>query len=141
MIKINKDIILDENELKLRFIKSSGPGGQNINKVSTAVQLTLDIKKSPSIPDFYKEILLKNVGKKISKEGLLIILAKRYRSQERNKQDAINRLIIFLKKCVATKKKRIKTYPTKASGEARVQQKKKKSQKKELRKAIKTNIE
>ena len=140
MITIKNDIHLNEEELKFKFIKSSGPGGQNINKVSTAVQLSFDFKNSNTIPDHIKTIMLKKGGKFITKNGQIIILAKKYRSQDRNKQDAIRRLTNFILQCSIIKKARKRTYPTKASKESRIEKKKKNSQKKELRKPIKSTI-
>lgn len=134
MLKVNKNISLNEDELKFDFVKASGPGGQNVNKVATAVQLRFDVLNSKCINEKNKFELIKKAGKKITKNGVLIIEAKRYRTQEKNKQDAIERLILLIKNAVKVKKQRTKTKPTKASLEKRIESKKKKSQIKKLRK-------
>jgi len=136
MIKIDNNISINEKELEFSFIKSSGPGGQNINKVSTAVQLKFDVKNSISLSEIVKTSLVKNAGEKITKDGVLIIEAKRYRTQEKNKNDAIERLISLIKKSAIIKKKRKTTKPSKNSIETRIENKKKRSGIKALRKRV-----
>ena len=141
MIKINPSIYLDENELNFSFIKASGPGGQNVNKVATSAQLKFDVKNSSALSEEIKEKLVKIAGKKMTSKGILIIEAKRFRTQERNKDDALNRLINLIILASKVKKKRKKTKPTKASSEKRIDIKKQKSAKKQLRKRVSKNTE
>lgn len=128
---------IPNKELKFVFIKSSGPGGQNINKVSTGVQLSFDIKNSPSLNEKVKRRLLILGGKKVTKDGILNIESKRFRTQEKNRQDAIKRLTALINEAKKIKKKRIKTSPTNSSVEARIEYKKRRAQTKKLRKRIK----
>ena len=141
MIKIDFQTYLDENELKFAFVRASGPGGQNVNKVATSVQLRFDVTKSDNIPDSMKQIIIKTAGKKATNEGIIIIEAKRFRTQEKNKKDAIERLITLIKNSVKVKKARRKTRPTKASSEKRIESKKQKSKLKILRKYVSKNLE
>lgn len=135
MIKINSYIYIDENELKFSFIRASGPGGQNVNKVSTAVQLKFSVINS-SLNEATKNKLLKIAGSKATKDGEIIIEAKRFRTQEKNKQDSIDRLVKLIAKAAEVKKKRKKTKPTKASSEKRIDSKKQKSKIKTQRKKV-----
>lgn len=141
MIKVNTNIILDESELQFSFIRASGPGGQNVNKVATAVQLRFNVIESKSIPEDVKGRLIKIAGKRSTKDGIVIIEAKRFRTQEKNKKDAIERLLAIIKKSLLIKKTRKKTNPTKAASEKRIEQKKQKSKTKLLRKRVSKNIE
>ncbi|MBI1933793.1 MAG: aminoacyl-tRNA hydrolase [Ignavibacteriales bacterium] len=134
MLKITQNIEINENDLMFSFIRSSGPGGQNVNKVSTAVQLKFDLNSSDDLPEDVKLKLIKIGGKKISSKGILIIEAKRFRTQEKNKSDAIERLIKLIKSAAVQEKKRIKTKPSKAMEQKRIESKKYNSQKKEKRK-------
>ncbi|MBK8945285.1 MAG: aminoacyl-tRNA hydrolase [Ignavibacteriae bacterium] len=136
MIDVTTDIKISEEELQFAFIRSSGPGGQNVNKVSTAVQLKFDIKSSENLPEEVKLRLIKGGGKKISSKGILLIEAKRFRTQEKNKIDAIERLIAIIKKAAIKEKSRNKTKPTKLSKEKRIESKKHKSQIKYSRKKV-----
>ena len=104
MIKVNNKISLNENELKFDFIRASGPGGQNVNKVSTAVQLRFNIMTSKSLTEHEKVMIIKGNRNKVTNEGILIIEAKRFRTQEKNKQDAIDRLISLIIKFTKIKK-------------------------------------
>lgn len=141
MIKVNTNIYLDENELQFSFIRASGPGGQNVNKVSTAVQLRFNVMESSSIPDAVKVKLIKIAGKRSTKDGIIIIEAKRFRTQEKNRKDAIERLLAIINKSLLIKKTRRKTSPTKAASEKRIEQKKQKSKLKQLRKRVSKNID
>ena len=123
MIQINHSLYIEERELHLEYIRSSGPGGQNVNKVATAVQLRFNIRDS-SLPEIIKTRLIKIAAKRISNEGELMIEAKRFRMQEQNRQDAVKRLIALLRKASVEPKPRQKTKPTKASKEKRLAAKK-----------------
>lgn len=135
MIKITPTIFFDESELQFTFITSSGPGGQNVNKVATAAQLRLNILLSSSLPEAMRIHLLSILGKKITAQGELIIKASRHRTQERNKQDALSRLVEILRRAAIIPKKRRKTKPTKSSIQRRLDSKKVHSVKKALRRS------
>jgi ribosome-associated protein len=137
MIIITKDISIPDSELKFDFIRSSGPGGQNVNKVETAVQLRFNVKDSPSLSDFVKERLFKIAKNKISQDSILIIEAKRWRTQATNKEDAIQRFIYLVIKASEKPKIRRKTKATLTSIKARLEKKNRQSLTKKLRKAIK----
>ena len=136
MLRINKNIGIKESELTFNFIRSSGPGGQNVNKVATAVQLRFDISSSESLYEDVKTRLKSIAGRKVTKDGVLIIEAKRFRTQEKNRQDAIARLIDLIDKASRKKKRRIKTNPTAGSNLRRIETKKKLGEKKKLRKYL-----
>lgn len=123
-----------ENELTFEFVRASGPGGQNVNKVATAVQLRFDTAQSPSLEEAVKTRLIKLAGKRISADGILVIEAKKYRSQEQNRFDAIQRFRELVRKASEKPKPRRKTKPTKASKEERLKEKRKRGDVKKLRK-------
>ena len=133
MIRINKNISIKESELIFKFIRSSGPGGQNVNKVATAVQLRFDITSSKSLTEDVKTRLKSIAGRKVTKDGVLIIEANRYRTQEKNRQDAIARFIALIDKSSVRRKRRIKTNPSAASNQKRIERKKRLSEKKKMR--------
>jgi len=125
-----------ENELTFEYIRASGPGGQNVNKVSTAVQLRFDVTRSPSLPEDVKARLVKLAGKRMTSDGVLVIEAKKYRSQEQNRLDAIQRFKALLKTSLKSPKPHKKTAPTRASREKRLQGKKRRGEIKKLRKPV-----
>lgn len=133
MIKITTNIFLNESELKYTFVRSPGPGGQNVNKLATAAQLRFNVRDSLSLPEIVRLRLLSLAGKKITTQGDLIIKASRHRTQERNKQEAFKRLVALIKKAATPIKKRKKTKPTLASTEKRLTKKKLHAKTKKLR--------
>ena len=136
MIRITQDIAIRETELKLDFIRSSGPGGQNVNKVATAVQLRFDAARSPSLPEDVRRRLVRIAGKRVSKEGVLLLDARRFRTQERNRQDALDRLAHWIRRAAEKPKKRIKTRPTLRSKERRLEGKRRQGETKRLRRSV-----
>jgi ribosome-associated protein len=132
MIEITPSLLIDERELQIDFIRASGPGGQNVNKVATAVQLRFDVGTS-SLPEEVKERLGKLAGSRMTGEGVLLIEAKRFRTQEQNREDAIQRFIELVRKSLLRPKARRKTKPTQASKEERLKEKKRRGEIKKIR--------
>jgi ribosome-associated protein len=124
MIRINEKIAIDENEIEERFIRASGPGGQNVNKLASAVQLRFDVRHSRSIPDDVRARLERLSGKRLSKDGVLVITAQRHRTQERNRRDALDRLISLIQHAAVPPVARRATKPTAGSRERRLESKK-----------------
>lgn len=128
MIPVSDGIFLDESELQWTFVRSSGPGGQNVNKLSTAVQLRFDTARSASLPDEVRERLLRLAGKKATTGGVVVIDARRHRSQEQNRRDALDRLIDLIRKASIKPKARRKTRPTGASRRRRLERKRRRGE-------------
>jgi len=119
---------IDEHELQFEYIRASGPGGQNVNKVATAVQLRFNISNSPSLASDVKRRLIQLAGNRVNADGFLIIEAKRFRTQEANREDAIRRFMELIQKSLVPPKPRRKTKPTAASREKRLKEKKQRGQ-------------
>jgi ribosome-associated protein len=128
MLIVTPDLAIDENEIEEKFIRASGPGGQNVNKVATAVQLRFDVKHSPSLPEAVRERLLRLAAKRVTAEGTLVIEAHRFRTQEKNRQDARQRLAVLIQKAAAVPKPRRPTRPTLAAQRRRMENKRRQSQ-------------
>ena len=133
MIRITPAISIDESELTEDFVRSSGPGGQNVNKLSTAVQLRFNVRQSPSLPNDVAIRLMRLAGSRLTKEGVIVITAQRHRTQERNRQDARDRLIELIQEAAVVPAKRRPTKPTKAAREKRLESKKRRGSIKGLR--------
>ncbi len=133
MLIITADLIIPENELDEKFIRSTGPGGQNVNKVATAVQLRFDAQRSPSLPEAVRTRLLRLAAQRLTTDGVLVIEAHRFRTQEDNRQDARQRLAALIRKATIAPKPRRPTKPTAASQTRRLDSKRRHSQLKRLR--------
>ncbi|TQV71953.1 alternative ribosome rescue aminoacyl-tRNA hydrolase ArfB [Denitrobaculum tricleocarpae] len=133
MIEITERIHLDPSEVEETFVRASGPGGQNVNKVSTAVQLRFDLRHSPSLPAYVRERAQQLAGKRLSKDGVLVLTAARFRTQERNREDAVARLVELLREACERPAYRRPTRPTRASKQRRMDSKTKRGSIKKLR--------
>jgi ribosome-associated protein len=133
MIEVSSTVMIDEKEIQYEFVRASGPGGQNVNKVASSVQLRFDIRNSPSLDADVKARLVKLAGSRVTEEGILIIEASRYRSQEQNRQDALRRLLRFIGLAAQEPKRRKKTRPTLESKKRRLEEKRRRGEIKRLR--------
>ncbi len=135
MLNISSQLSIPENEIQCEAIRAQGAGGQNVNKVSSAIHLRFDIKNS-SLPDVYKEKILALSDKRISKDGIVVIKAQRFRSQEKNREDALNRLKSLILKSLTKQKKRKTTQPSRSAKKKRMDYKTKHGDLKELRRKV-----
>lgn len=135
-MQITSTLFIDEKEISESFIRASGPGGQNVNKVSTAVQIRFDVAHSPSLPEDVRARLMVMVRNRLTKEGVLIITAQRYRSQDQNRQDARHRLAELIYRATKVPPKRVPTKPTRASKESRLASKTHRSRLKQGRRDV-----
>jgi len=136
MISINDEISLDENELTFQYTRASGPGGQKVNKTATAVQLRFDVVNSSSLPEDVRKCLMEIAGSRMTTEGVLLIEASRYRTQEQNRQDAVDRLVELIRSACEEPVERKQTEPTEKSKHKRLQDKRRLGEKKRLRKRV-----
>ena len=136
MIQITERIAIDEREIQEEFVRASGPGGQNVNKVATAVKLRFDVVKSPSLPEDTRQRLIRLAGKRMTEKGILVIDARRFRTQERNRQDAVKRLVTLIERASRIPKRRKKTGPSATSKQRRLDEKHHRGEIKKMRKAV-----
>lgn len=135
MLNISRNVSIPDNEIELSAVRSQGPGGQNVNKVASAIHLRFDIRSS-SLPDFYKGRLLRCNDRRITREGVIVIKAQRSRSQDKNREDALGRLAALVKSVLSIPKKRTPTRPTQGSRKRRLDQKVRRGRDKTLRKKV-----
>jgi len=135
MIRVNAQISIEEREIEESFVRASGPGGQNVNKLASAVQLRFDVRASPSLPAEVRARLERLAGARLTRDGVLVITAQRHRTQARNRDDALERLLDLIRRAAVAPVKRRPTRPTKASRERRIEGKKRRAGIKRLRRA------
>ena len=133
MIEVTPSVSIEESEIQFDFIRSTGPGGQNVNKVATAVQLRWDVRATTALPPDVKERLVRLAGSRITGEGILIIETRRYRTQEQNRFDAVQRLVALVRKALEAPKPRRKTRPSVTASAARVGAKRQRGELKRIR--------
>ncbi len=135
MIPVTANIALDEREIAEFFVRSSGPGGQNVNKVASAVQLRFDARRSPSLPADVRERLERLAGSRLTRDGVIVITAQRHRAQARNRDDALGRLLDLIRRAAQPPRKRRVSKPPRAARERRIENKKRRAGIKRLRQA------
>jgi ribosome-associated protein len=135
LIPINCHLFLDDGEIEESFVRASGPGGQNVNKVSSAVQLRFDLSGSRSLPEDVRERLARLAGRRLTRDGVIVIIAQRYRTQERNRQDALDRLIVLIRRAAEPPTPRRPTKPSRAARERRLEAKARRATTKDRRRA------
>jgi ribosome-associated protein len=134
MIPVTPEIAIDEREIEERFVRASGPGGQNVNKLSSAVELRFDVRSSPALPEDVRAQLMRLAGRRLNQDGVLVLQAQRFRTQERNRQDALDRLIELIAKAAEPPPPpRKKTRPSRAQREQRLRAKSRRGQIKSMR--------
>lgn len=136
LIPINRHLFLDDSEIEESFTRASGPGGQNVNKVSSAVQIRFDLSGSRSIPKDVRERLARLAGRRLTRDGVIVIIAQRYRTQERNRQDALDRLIALVRRAAEPPTPRRPTKPSRAAKERRLEAKARRAALKESRRPL-----
>lgn len=136
MIKVTDAISIDENEISYDFVHASGPGGQNVNKVATAVQLRFNVRGSSSLPPDVQERLERLAGNRVTQDGVLILQAQQHRSQERNRRDALERLVDLIRQAARQPRRRRRTRPTAASRRRRLEAKRHRAEIKRLRRKV-----
>ena len=135
LIPINRHLFFDDSEVEESFIRASGPGGQNVNKVSSAVQLRFDLSRSRSLPEEVRERLARLAGRRLTRDDVIVITAQRYRTQERNRQDALDRLVALIRRAAVPPTRRRPTKPSVAATERRLDAKARRAAVKEQRRA------
>ncbi len=136
MIRVTNTIALGEDEIDEQFIRSSGPGGQNVNKVATAVQMRFDVARSPNLPEPVRERLKRLAGRRLTGDGVLVIDARRYRTRERNRRDALDRLVALVRKAAIAPTPRKATRPTATSRRRRLEGKQQRGALKRSRRSV-----